>query len=607
MKRILSAFVIGVLFFAFLPAQGTPPRADKADPAAEMMKNLQAVTNPEAVPARAKAGFDSITARDLMAMLTFLAHDALEGREVASRGYDTAAAYAQSLFALWGLKPGGDAPKAPATGFFGPDPGRQPAKPERGFLQEFVMKEAVESHAAAVLETISGTARGSRAFAPDVDFTFSSSLPLEVSAPLVFAGYGISEKQAGWDDLAGVDVKDRIVLILSDVPGRDDPASPFQKNKELKEKYLAAAPMMRRGGGADFAKAGELFKRGAAAVLIAKSSLADGDIQQEIVDRRKTSDDKPILPDSRKRLLIPGAKGMPWEGRPVVRVSREMADALLAAAGKTVDALQQEIAARWRPRSLVLPGASLRLSNQVRYELARSANVVGWIEGSDPKLRDEAVVIGGHLDHLGRRGDYVFNGAEDNGSGACGVLAMARALAQNPEKPKRSVVFCLWTGEEEGLLGSRWYVQHPLFPLEKTLAYLNLDMIAVPWDEKGLARMTRMMNIKADELLKQIRPDRFLPLSISAGSPDMKEALMTANRSAGMDILFRETPRSLDRMSGGSDHASFAMAGRPWAFFLSGMGENYHTPADSIEKLGGDTMERISRLVFLAAFLLADK
>jgi len=156
MKRILFAVVIGVLFLAFLPAQGTPPRADKADPAAEMMKNLQAVSTPEAVPARAKAGFDSITAGDLMAMLAFLSHDALEGREAASRGYDTAAAYAQSLFALWGLQPGGDMPKAPAAGFFGPEPGRQPAKPERGFLQEFVMKEAVESQAAAVLGILAG-------------------------------------------------------------------------------------------------------------------------------------------------------------------------------------------------------------------------------------------------------------------------------------------------------------------------------------------------------------------------------------------------------------------------------------------------------------------
>ena len=91
----------------------------------------------------------------------------------------------------------------------------------------------------------------------------------------------------------------------------------------------------------------------------------------------------------------------------------------------------------------------------MRYGLARSANVVAFIEGSDPQLKKQAVVIGGHLDHLGRQGDYIFNGAEDNASGACGVLAIARAMALNPEKPKRSVVFCLWTGEEEGLLGSR--------------------------------------------------------------------------------------------------------------------------------------------------------
>jgi len=184
---------------------------------------------------------------------------------------------------------------------------------------------------------------------------------------------------------------------------------------------------------------------------------------------------------------------------------------------------------------------------------------------------------------------------------------MARALALNPEKPRRSVVFCLWTGEEEGLLGSRWYVEHPLFSMENTLACLNLDMIAISWDEKSLKRMTRMLDIDGDELLKKIKPENFLPLSISEQSPELREALLAANRSVGFDILYRETPQRLDRMSGGSDHSSFAMAGKPWAFFMSGMGDNYHTPADSMEKFSGATMAKVSRLVYLAAYLLADK
>ncbi|HEX7502720.1 MAG TPA: M28 family peptidase, partial [Acidobacteriota bacterium] len=138
--------------------------------------------------------------------------------------------------------------------------------------------------------------------------------------------------------------------------------------------------------------------------------------------------------------------------------------------------------------------------------------------------------------------------------------------------------------------------------------YLNMDMIAQPWDEKGLRRMTRMLSIKdADELLKRIKPEKFLPLTIAADAPGLKAALLEANRSVGFDVLYRESPRALDRMSGGSDHASFAMAGRPFAAFMSGMSDFYHTPADSMEKFGGGVMERVSRLVFLSAFMLADK
>jgi hypothetical protein len=601
MKKMLFIVLIGLLLLPLLNAQV------QKDVSAETKKNLQIVEKTAAIPPRAQAGFDSINAKDIMAMLAFLSSDQLEGREVGTRGYDTAAAYAQFLFTLWGLKPGGDLPKAPA-GPFRPEPDKPMPKPERGYLQEFAMKEALETTSGATLESGPSQARSRRDFAPGVDFVFSSLLPLEMNAPVVFAGYGIGEKDIAYNDLAGIDVRDKIVMILSEAPGKDDPASPFQK-KELKEKYFPAMPAF-RGGGIDLAKASAIFKRGALAVLIVKNSLAEGgDIYWDILSQQQVHDDKPILPDSRKKLLIPGSKAMPWEGRTIIRISREMADAILDSAGESIESLQKKIAAKYKPHSFVLKGTSLRLSNQVRYQLLKSANVIGYIEGSDPQLKNQAVVIGGHIDHLGRRGDYIFNGAEDNASGACGVLAIARAMASSPEKLKRSIIFCLWTSEEEGLLGSRYYVDHPtLFSMENTVAYLNLDMIAQPWDEKSLRRMTRMLNIKdADELLKRIKPENFLPLSYSENSPDLKNALLEANRCVGFDVLYRETPRVMDRMSGGSDHASFAMAGKPWVAFMSGMSAFYHTPADSMDKFGGATMEKVSRLVYLAAYLLADK
>jgi len=602
MKKLSLAVMIGLLVLPCLGAQ------EQKDAQSEIMKNLQIVEKPEAVPPRFKAGFDSITARDMMPLMAFLSSDLLEGRETGSRGYDTAAAYAQSLFALWGLKPGGDLP-GPTAGqmpMFGPE--RSAVKPEPGYLQEFAMKEAVETAAGVVLETSrSGSGRSSRPFSPGVDFIFSSSLPLDVSAAVAFAGYGISEKSIAYDDLAGIQVQGKIVLMLSEAPGRDDAASPFQK-KELREKYFPAAPG--RHGGPDYARASAIIRRGALAVLLVKNSLAEsGDIQREILDKQVVRDDKPILADSGKRLLLPGSQALPWEGRSIVRISREMADAILEASGETVAGLQKKIAAGYRPRSFHLPRTTtLRIENQVQYKLVKSANVIAFIEGSDPQLKSQAVVIGGHLDHLGRRGDYIFNGAEDNASGACGVLAVARALAANPEKPRRSVVFCLWTGEEEGLLGSRWYVEHPRFSMENTVAYLNLDMIAQPWDEKGLRRIARMLNVRdIDELLKKIKPENFLFLSLSAEAPQLRTALLEANRRVGFDIFCRETPRDMNRMSGGSDHTAFAMAGRPWAFFWSGMNDVYHTPADSMEKFDGAVMEKMSRLVYLAAFQLADR
>jgi hypothetical protein len=615
MKKVFFIVLIGLLMLPQLSAQ------EQKGASPDILKNLQLVEKPETIPSRLQTGFNNITAKEMMTLLAFLSSDNLEGRETGTRGFATAAEYALSLFSLWGLKPGGDAPKVITgqlrqMGAAAPrgdaaqsvGPAAPAVKSERSYLQEFELKEAVETSASASLEIVrpGGGVRRTLPFSQGIDFIFNSSLPLEVSAPLVFAGYGISEKGIAYDDLAAIDVKDRIVMILSEVPGKEDSASPFQK-KDIKEKYFPALPG--RHGGPDYTKAAAIIKRGALVVLIVKNSLAEsGDIHRDILAQQQIHDDKPIIPDSNRRLLIPGAKPMPWEGMSIVKISCEMANAILATANETVESLQKKISAKYKPHSLKLPGTSLQISNHVRYQLLKSANVIAFIEGSDPQLKNQAVVIGGHLDHLGRRGDYIFNGAEDNASGASGVLAIARALAGNPEKPKRSVVFCLWTGEEVGLLGSRYYVEHPLVSLDNTVAYINLDMIAQPWNEKGLRRMMRMMNINDGEtLLKKIKPENFLSLSHSYDSVDLKNALMEANRHIGFDILYRESPKSLDRIMGGSDHAAFAMAGEPWAFFMTGMSENYHTPADSMEKFSGETMEKVSRLIYLAVFLLADK
>jgi Zn-dependent M28 family amino/carboxypeptidase len=208
---------------------------------------------------------------------------------------------------------------------------------------------------------------------------------------------------------------------------------------------------------------------------------------------------------------------MPWESLPTCRISREMANAILGYSENDVDSLKAKIEKEMEPQSYELLGVTLTLSQTAESKLVQCHNVLGYIEGSDPELKDEVIVIGAHLDHLGQRGDYIYNGADDNGSGSVGVMECAEAFALNPVKPKRSILFALWTGEEKGLLGSRYYVNHPYFPIEKTVVCLNMDMISRTYTKQQLKMMGNMFGEDIPkEALEKIDAQRFVRPSFSA-------------------------------------------------------------------------------------------
>ncbi len=619
MKKTLVAvclvLAVSVALFAQTPAKPEP----KAKPAAaqqqaqpkpeDPLKNLVMVDKPVPPPDKAKAGFESITAKDSITLLTYLSSDLMEGRETGTRGYQLAAEYAASLMALWKVQPGGDKP-APAFNPRSAGPGSPAAPPApRSYLQTFSLKESRDVETTISLETRMGALTKSRAFQPGQDFTGMTSTPESLSGPLVFAGYGITEKSIGWDELKNLDLKGKIVLILSEAPGKDDPKSPFQANKELKEKYFPAgpaAPFRRMGGG--FNKASEIAKLGPAAILVVDNSGKDADLFNRLGTPRTEGDDRPIIHEPRRRMTIPGAAArMPWESSPTISISREMANAILEPTGQKIDDLKAKIESASKPASMDIPGARLTIATTAKTGLVQACNVVGYVEGSDPALKDEVVVIGAHLDHLGVRGEYVFNGADDDGSGSVGVLNVARAFALNSLKPKRTVVFCLWTGEEEGLLGSRYYVQNPPFPIAKTVAYFNLDMISRPYDDQSVSRMARWFGVQpGDEIFKRIKPADFLPVSFSAGA-GLGDALRAADQSVGLQVLLREQQPSGERGGGGSDHSSFSAVKVPWYFAITAMTEDYHQTSDSVEKVSGESIEKVSRLAYLTLFALADK
>lgn len=241
-KNIVVLFLIILTILTngarVLPAQ-TPPAKPE-----DFAKKLIRIEKAEAVPESMKSGFETIAAKDSIAMLAFIASDLLEGRETGTRGFQLAAEYAASLLGLWKIKPLGDVPpRTPTLAQFLSGATTPPAPQQKSFLQEFAIQEFTETSSQMNLEVRKGDIVLTQSFPSGQDYmSFSVSRGEKVSSPVVFAGYGVSEKDIGYDDFKNVDVKGKVVLILSDAPGRNNPESPFERNETLKDKYFPPPP-----------------------------------------------------------------------------------------------------------------------------------------------------------------------------------------------------------------------------------------------------------------------------------------------------------------------------------------------------------------------------
>ncbi len=624
-KNILTLLFVFALIFS-LQAQMPPQQQMKLE---DVQKALSLVDKAQPAPDRYKAGLEAITAKDSIAMLTFIASDWMEGRETATRGYSIAAEYAASLFRLWGIKPAGDLPSfggGRGGARRGAQAGAPAAPPERTYFQEFGLKSTTDVQSSMTLEVNKSGAMRIRTFQAGVDYQSMGrgGNPETLSAPVVFVGYGIQEPSIKFDELKGLDLKGKIVLILTEAPGRDNPQSPFQTIKELKDKYFPAAPaggvqmmfMGPRGGGQPgrFNKLAEIQKLDPAAILQVQNVGRDSDIYRALSTVRRPNDERPIINKPRQSLSIPGVvgRGPMAGGATILTITREMADAILESAGQTIDDLKNKIETTDKQgktvlasASLQLPGTKVTISTTAKTSLVRGINILGMIEGSDPKLKDEYFVVGAHYDHLGAWEDYVYNGADDNGSGSVGVLNIAKAMAASPVKPKRSIIFALWTGEEEGLLGSRYYTLNPIFPLEKTVGYLNYDMISRPFDETTIARSIRQYSVPgAEELVKKIRAPWFVTVSLTEGTP-FAEISREMNKYVGLDLVFRFN--ALGAGMGGSDHSSFAQVKKPFVYYMAASTTDYHQTSDTVEKVSGELIAKISQHGYLTVFAFADK
>lgn len=383
--------------------------------------------------AQSQEPWDAVKPGAIRAHVEFLADDLLEGRSAGARGYETAAAYVAAQFRQYGLAPAGSA---------------------ETYMQEVPLLEAtaVLPGSAAELvrddETISfeyGTD-----YLPGVDYLATTST---LTAPMVFAGFGISAPELGYDDLADLDLNGRIVVIFGGAPAR------FPHNQRAYYSWTVQ-------------KYAGLAARGAVGVITIDTREEE---ERNPWERRVQSSWVPQM-----RWLTP--EGEPTDAFPELkqrfRFNSTAAAKLFEGAPETLAAALDKAEAG-EPQGFALPG-EITLSATTGLRRTQSANVLGVLRGSDPRLRDEYIVVSGHLDHLGRGapvdGDTIYNGAHDNASGIGILLEMARTLAAGPQRPRRSILFAAVTAEERGLLGSDYFARQPTVPRNGIVANINIDM-----------------------------------------------------------------------------------------------------------------------------------
>ncbi|MBI3668262.1 MAG: M20/M25/M40 family metallo-hydrolase [Acidobacteria bacterium] len=475
----------------------------------------------------------AISSERLQKHINFLASPALKGRATGTPELNRAAQYIAGGFRKAGLEPtarksyfqkfqvtvGAKLGKHNHADFLGPNGQNAQQKPGLRVGEEFI------------------------------PLNFSDSG--EARVPAVFAGYGITAPEYHYDDYAKLDVKDKAVIVLRHEPQEDDPKSVFEGREPTQHAQIVNKAINARNHGAK--------------VMIL------------------VNDPVPHASEEDTLIKFGSLTGPESAGLLLIQVKQKAVENLLKASGaKSLGELEKGIDEKLEPNSFPVRDITVTLRVDVRRITAPTQNVVGILRGRDPKLSEEAVVIGAHYDHLGL-GEHnslapaqigkVHPGADDNASGTAALLELVTALAARRRDLHRSVVFIAFTGEELGLLGSSHYTKNPIWPLERTAAMINLDMVGRPRNGK--------INIGG-----------------VGTSPVFKQILEQANRT-GLQLAYSESGY------GSSDHTSFYVKNVPVLFFFSGLHSDYHKPSDTAEKIQAAEEARVTDLALRAAMALA--
>jgi len=446
---------------------------------------------------------------------------AMEGRGAGSKGLTRAAHLIEKRFKSLGLEPAGT----------------------NSYFQPFTVITGAHLKGKNDFAVLTGDQK--RELKPKQDFVpFSFSASGSARGPLVFAGYGASADEFQYDDYAGVDVKDKIVVVLRYEPpsfGVKGGNHGMTQHSQLVTKAINAR------------------NHGAKALVLVNGKLGDG--EEDLLTR------------------FGSVSGPENAGIIFLQVKNAVAEGWLKTAGKSLAELQEQINASSKPASFALPeNQTAALAVSIETTRATVNNVLAYLPGKT----DEYVIIGAHYDHLGR-GNFdslapsqigqIHPGADDNASGTAGVLELARVLAPQKGQLRRGILFASFAGEELGLLGSAAWVKEPTRPLEKAVAMLNMDMIG------------------------RIKDQKVYIGGVGTGST-LKAVVEQAN--SGFKIEYSPGGYS------SSDHTSFVAKKIPVLFFFSGLHSDYHKPSDTWEKINPESAARLLDVVAATGEQLAD-
>ena len=457
-----------------------------------------------------------ITINDLSEYINVLASDSLEGRLPGASGGGKAGDYIANKFETFGLESGGD----------------------KGYFQYFDV--VTESVAPSDKNTFAVGDEKAELMKDFVPFSYSNNATL--NAQVVFVGYGfdINKEELNWQDYKSVDVKDKWVLVLRNDPEIRNPNSLFIPYSGEKSKVLTAKEMGAKG-----------------VLLVAGTKVERKD---KLVDLVKDQTESNF-------------------GIQAINITRELANKILKADGKTVKELEEGLIANKKPESFILK-SKVKASSKIEFKKVSTRNVIGVIEGSDPKLKDEFVVIGGHYDHLGWGGKgtssrepkqhKIHYGADDNASGIAGILEMADKLYSKKSKLKRSVIVIAFGAEEIGTIGSKYFTMNPTISKDKISAMINLDMI-------GRLKPTKDVTVGGVGTSKE-------------GEQLLNDILKQKERDLVLGVEYDGF--------GASDHANFYVENIPVFFFNTGAHEDYHTPRDVIELINFEGLQRVTEYAY---------